>query len=438
MKQPNILLITCHDLGDYLGCYGTPVGTPNIDSLSRNGVQLCNHFSTAPICSPARGSILTGCYPHTNGLMGLVHRGWELNVGQCPTIPAVLRNNGWNTALFGFQHESIEPKTLGYDEVFAGKDTHCENVVPLFEKWVRERKTTTPFYASMGFKEVHRMGMNPSHFRMDGYPYADPSEVAVPPCMPDIPATRQDLAEFYGAIRYMDHWVGRALDALNSAGLRENTAVIFTTDHGASFMHSKATLYDGGTRVAFIASLPGALPEGLRVQKITSHVDILPTMLSLLGIDAPAGIQGRNVSGVLSGSASGREYAFSEENYNNHFVPGRAVRSQRYRYIRNGLRINIFDFLIPEIELSNSDFRKNRAVFDFYSTKRVLEELYDHESDPGELHNLVEDPEYLEVLEEHRKALRQHMEKTADPFVRFHNELLMPENTYTRLHDRRR
>ena len=256
--------------------------------------------------------------------------------------------------------------------------------------------------------------------------------------MHEIPATRQDLAEFYGAIRYMDHWVGRALDALNSAGLRENTAVIFTTDHGASFMHSKATLYDGGTRVAFIASLPGALPEGLRVQKITSHVDILPTMLSLLGIDPPAGIQGRNVSGVLSGSASGREYAFSEENYNNHFVPGRAVRSQRYRYIRNGLRINIFDFLIPEIELSNSDFRKNRAVFDFYSTKRVLEELYDHESDPGELHNLVEDPEYLEVLEEHREALRQHMEKTADPFVRFHNELLMPENTYTRLHDRRR
>ena len=84
MKQPNILLITCHDLGDYLGCYGTPVGTPNIDSLSRNGVQLCNHFSTAPICSPARGSILTGCYPHTNGLMGLVHRGWELNVQPFP------------------------------------------------------------------------------------------------------------------------------------------------------------------------------------------------------------------------------------------------------------------------------------------------------------------------------------------------------------------
>ena len=267
MKQPNILLITCHDLGDYLGCYGTPIGTPNIDSLSRNGIQLCNHFSTAPICSPARGSILTGCYPHTNGLMGLVHRGWDLNVGQYPTIPSILRNNGWNTALFGFQHESIEPKTLGYEEVFAGKDTHCENVVPLFEKWVRERKTTTPFYAAMGFKEVHRMGMNPSHFRMDGYPYADPSEVAVPPCMPDIPATRQDLAEFYGAIRYMDHWVGRVLDALNSAGLRENTAVIFTTDHGASFMHSKATLYDGGTRVAFIASLPGALPEGLRVQE---------------------------------------------------------------------------------------------------------------------------------------------------------------------------
>ncbi|MCI8624588.1 MAG: sulfatase [Provencibacterium sp.] len=438
MKQPNILFITCHDLGDYLGCYGTPVETPCIDSIAQHGVQLCNHFSTATICSPARGAILTGCYQHTNGLMGLVHRGWNLDVEHCPTLPATLAQNGWQTALFGFQHEHMQPKELGYQEIHAGKDAHCENVVPLFEEWLAGRGgSDKPFYAAMGFSEVHRMGMNPSHFRMEGYPYADPAEVEVRPYLPDIPETRQDLSEFYGAIRYMDHWVGRALQALERAGLRENTLVIFTTDHGASFMHSKATLYDGGTRVAFLASLPGRLPEGLRVQAITSHVDILPTMLAQLGVPAPEGVQGRDVSAILSGSASGRDYAFSEENYNNHFVPGRAVRSERYRYIKNGLQINIFDFLIPEIELSTSDFRKNRKVFDFYSAERVLEELYDHQSDPGELHNLAADPAYSEILAEHQAALARHMEKTNDPFAQFQNGLLMPQNAYTRLRELR-
>ena len=79
-SKPNILVITCHDLGDYLGCYGTPVETPNLDKLAQEGVTFKQHYATATICSPSRGSLWTGCYAHTHGLMGLVPRGWEMDL----------------------------------------------------------------------------------------------------------------------------------------------------------------------------------------------------------------------------------------------------------------------------------------------------------------------------------------------------------------------
>ena len=80
MPRPNVIVITPHDLGDFVGCYGAPVSTPNLDRIAGGGVQFQNHYSTGTVCSPSRGSIVTGCYPHTNGLMGLVHRGWALDV----------------------------------------------------------------------------------------------------------------------------------------------------------------------------------------------------------------------------------------------------------------------------------------------------------------------------------------------------------------------
>ena len=118
MKKKNILVIHCHDLGDYLGCYGTPVYTPNIDRLAEEGVTLLNHFSTAAVCSPSRASMWTGCYPHTTGLMGLVPRGWEMDVDKCPTLMSYLKEEGYQTVLFGLQHEHWDPYRLSYDQVY--------------------------------------------------------------------------------------------------------------------------------------------------------------------------------------------------------------------------------------------------------------------------------------------------------------------------------
>ncbi|HBQ64223.1 MAG TPA: hypothetical protein DD727_04725, partial [Clostridiales bacterium] len=464
--RPNIIFITCHDLGDYLGCYGTPVQTPRLDAFAREGVRFASHFSTGTICSPARGSIITGCYPHTHGLMGLVHRGWELEVDRCRPLPDLLAAHGYSTHLFGFQHEHRDAGLLGYQEVHATPGHHCDEVVPVFCDWLAEQtrcggagleaaqlqpskspalhRPRQPFLAAIGFSEVHRMGLKPSHFRRDRYIPADMAEVEVRPYLPDIPAIRRDLADFYGAIRFMDEWTGRLLDAVDAAGIRGETLIIFTTDHGASFIHSKATLYEGGTRVALLMSWKGVLPEGCVVQGLSSHVDILPTLMELIGLPAPDQAEGMSLWSCPAGGKTtnipldntSRPYAFSEENFNNHFAPARAVRSKRYRYIKYGINQCVFDYLIPEIELSSFDFRGNRDVFDFYSADRVEEELFDLEQDSGERMNLAADPAHAPVLQEMRSALTAHMKKTQDPFRDFRNPIRMQQHAYTAYRDR--
>ena len=442
MAKPNIIIVTPHDLGDYLGCYGTPVPTPHIDSLARDGVLFENHFSCGTVCSPSRGGIITGCYPHTNGLMGLVHRGWELDVAKCPPIMQLLADDGYQTHLFGFQHEHYAPRRLGYEELHGGRahSTHVEDVVPLLTDWLRSGQgKEMPFFVGLGFSEVHRLGMNPSGFKRDVYEPADPSDVEVRPYLPDIPQIREDLADFYGAIKFMDKMIGELLGALDETGLADKTIVVFTSDHGAAFMHSKATLYDGGTKVPWIIRWPSGLPAARRIKGLSSHVDITPTLLDLVGIPIPAWMQGRSMAQVARGvGGAARELVFAEKNYTNYYDPSRMVRSHKLKYIRKGLQTCIFDFIIPEIELSTSDFRRTQQVWDHYSARRCTEELYDLERDPGELKNLADDPVYAQALGQMRQALDAHLDSTNDPFKDLRNDLPMHPTAYEELGAMRR
>ena len=190
MTRPNVLIITPHDLGDFLGCYNVPVATPNVDALAGEGVIYRNHFSTGTVCSPSRGSITTGCYPHTNGLMGLVHRGWSLDADRCPTTARILRDAGYKTHLFGFQHEHYDPRALGYDESHsAGGIAFIEDVVDSFVNWVGKRDGTEgPFLAAVGCSDVHRLFGGDHGFRRDAYSSVDLDQVAVPPWLPDVPS----------------------------------------------------------------------------------------------------------------------------------------------------------------------------------------------------------------------------------------------------------
>lgn len=114
-SPPNVLLIHCHDLGRYLSCYGLDLETPNVDRLAEEGTRFTNHFTSAPQCSPSRGSLFTGCYPHVHGLMGLAHTESELDTQR--TLPYRLSERGYDTHLFGLQHISESPEDLGYNQI---------------------------------------------------------------------------------------------------------------------------------------------------------------------------------------------------------------------------------------------------------------------------------------------------------------------------------
>jgi arylsulfatase A-like enzyme len=359
--------------------------------------------------------------------MGLVHRGWALDVERCTPLPAMLAREGYRTALFGIQHEHHDPAALGYQQAWPGRD--CEKVAADAAKWLLEQRgQTQPFLAAMGFFETHRP------FGRDVYKPADPAKVQVRPFLPDIPEVRADLADFYGSIEFMDRAVGVVLRALEDAGLASSTLVVFVTDHGASFIKSKATLYEGGTKVACIMRWPERLSAGRQVEALTTHVDIVPTIFELLGLPTPPQAQGVSQAQVLLGRAdAAREYAFAEKNYTNYYDPTRMVRTSRYRYLRKGLQTCVLDFQIPEIEALTWNFRANPTVFEFYSHRRCREELYDLQSDPGERVNLVDDPLHAPVLAELRKALDQHMQATDDPFRHMRDTLPMAADGYERL-----
>jgi arylsulfatase A-like enzyme len=427
-----VILITPHDLGDFLGCYGVPVSTPNLDALAAGGVIFCNHFSTGTVCSPSRGSITTGCYPHTHGLMGLVHRGWALDVEACPPLAQILSKAGYQTHLFGFQHEHYDPSRLGYAHVHETGGMNVEQVVSTFSDWLRsENEGAGSFFAAMGFFDVHRLGQGrPSHFKRDAYESADPTQVQVPPWLPDLPVVRQELADFYGDITHMDRWIGEVVRALDEAGLAENTLLVFTSDHGASFLHGKATLYDGGTKVPWLMRWPGGIPAGTQLASLTSHVDILPTILDLLDIPIPDYVEGQRMAALAQGmGGETRAYAYAEKNVTNYYDPGRMIRSPTFKYIRKGLQTCIFDFLIPEIEAAAAQFRVPE-IFSYYSSRRCTEELYDLRVDPGELCNLVDDPAYRDGIDTLRSAMDAHLVATGDPFRHLCNDILMPADEY--------
>ena len=257
-KLPNILLITTHDLGTHLGCYAwdPALPTPHLDRLAAQGVRFENHFCTAPYCSPSRGSIITGKYPHANGLMGLVNLGWD--IPQTNTfLPAVMKRAGYEAVLFGFQHVAQDPTRLGYDHVSERGNYGCRAVAPLVVNYLkrRSRQPRRPFFVEVGFHDVHR-------------PYGNLEQIPVQeedihplPFLKDTPGLRMDMAMFYENIRRMDQGVGEIMGAVESLGLTENTLIVFTTDHGIAFPRAKATLYDPGIRTALLMRWPSGFEE---------------------------------------------------------------------------------------------------------------------------------------------------------------------------------
>jgi len=403
--RPNILYLHSHDTGRYLQPYGHAVPAPNLQRLAEGGAIFRKAFNAAPTCSPSRASLLTGMCPHSNGMLGLAHRGFVL-ADYRQHILHTLRSAGYHSALVGLQHIARDPKTIGYDEVRSFQGNRTEDVAPGAAEFLA-RAPQAPFFLDVGFFETHREFRRPS-------PREDPRFCQPPAPVPDTPETRADIAAFKASARVMDEGVGVVLKALEANGLAENTLVISTTDHGIAFPAMKCNLTDHGMGVSLILRGPGGFTGGKVVDAMVSHIDIFPTVCDLLDIAGPAWLQGASMLPLIGGTA--REIhteIFAEVNYHAAYEPKRAVRTHRWKYIRQYDGRNH-----PNLPNCDDGFSKTYWLQNGWRERTVdHEQLYDLVFDPNETRNAAGDPFAKAALDEMRGRLDRWMRASKDPIL---------------------
>ena len=407
MPNPNILYIHSHDTGRYLQPYGYGIPTPNLQRLAEQGVLFRRAYCAAPTCSPSRAALLTGQSPHSAGMLGLANRGFVL-ADFSQHIIHTLKSAGYTSALAGIQHLTSSQfhrgaEAIGYDQILTTDHAEAHRRALDYIKDAPQQ----PFFLTVGFFENHR------EFPVEHD--INPNYVSPPLPLPDTPRIRQDMANYIAMAQTLDDKVGQVLQALDEAGLRENTLVIYTTDHGIAFPGMKCNLTDAGMGVALIMRGPGDFGGGKGVDAMVSHIDIFPTICDLLDIEAPPWLQGHSMMPLLRGEAEAiRDEVFAEVSYHATYEPKRALRTDRFKYIRrydkreSPVLSNIDDGLSKDDYLDNS----------FAERAPAAEQLYDTYYDPTERSNLASDPDYAAVLEELRARLDRWMRDTEDPLLR--------------------
>lgn len=431
--RPNIVLFHCHDLGRHVGCYGIPtVQTSCIDAFAAEGAKFTNSFCVAPQCSPSRAALFTGKYPHNNGVMGLTHSPfhWELNPSE-KHVAQQLQDVGYHTISIGVMHETQLPgKRWGFNqrvdlrEEAARADVVGTETIAILEQL--RKSNSQPFFICTGSYEPHRLfaptNKQTTHLGfVSDYVQSDTRlGVTVPPFLVDDDEAKEEFAEYQGAIHFVDQQFGRILDALDKNGFRENTLVIFTTDHGIPFPRAKCSCYDPGLETAFILRLPSrpGWYGGRTVDALISHVDFMPSICELTGAQLPKNVQGLSWVPLLDQGNTNETYnphtaLFSEMTYHDYYDPIRAVRTSRYKLIA-------FFSAAPHF-MSPTQSWKPRTISRFPLHPPLAYhsnfELYDLSRDPLEQHNLFYESSYHEIREKLLGMLAEHLISTEDPIL---------------------
>ena len=400
--QPNIIYLHSHDTGRYIQPYGHAVPTPNLQRFAEQGMVFRNAFSVAPNCSPSRSALVTGHAPHCNGMNGLAHRGFSL-VDITQHILHTLRPQGYHSSLFGVQHVAKQPHLIGYDQVWV-ESGQAANVVQAVREFLRD--VPQPFYMEIGFFETHRE-----------FPDQDDADVTYcrPPApLPDMPEIRRDMAAFIKSAKILDDAVGVVMQALVETGLVENTLMFYTTDHGPAFPGMKTTLTNHGIGVPLIVRGPGGFVGPKLIEAPVSHMDIFPTICDLVGIAAPAWVQGKSLLPLVRGETDVlHEQLFAEVTYHAAYEPMRAVHTPRYKYIKR------FDNRTAPVRPNVDDSPSKTVWHDHGWAERPIdaELLYDLIFDPNESNNLVAHLRYADVLADMRGRLQRWMTETHDPLL---------------------
>ncbi len=422
LDRPNILWITSEDNSPYLGCYGDKLAyTPNLDKLATEGVRYRNAFANAPVCSAARSTLITGMYACSLGIHN--HRSKVRIPEAFRLYPDYLRDAGYYcTNNSKTDYNIVRNGAKAWNE--CSKKAHYKN-----------RKPGQPFFAIFNILASHEGQLTEqivSRRRKQGIlppkPRLAPEDVKLPPYHPDTPTVRRDWAIYYDNVTLMDAEVGRLLKELDEAGLADDTIVFYYSDHGGALPRGKRNIHDSGTRVPFIIRFPkkwahlAPAGPGQWVDDPISFVDCPATVFSLADVPIPRHFEGKAFLGKQKAEPRDHVYLFRgrmDERYDT----ARAIRDRRYRYIRNysphrpwGQQYTYPFRVMPSMGSWYEAYRKGQcnAVQARYWQAKPSEELYDIETDPYEIKNLVDDPRYANRLAQMRKALRQDILHTRD------------------------
>lgn len=418
LRAPNILWLSVEDLSPKLGVYGHPLArTPNIDALAAKGTLYTRAYSNGVQCSPARSTLISGMYAPMLGTD--MHR----EARAVPPefyFPRLLRQAGYFTT-------NSEKK-----------DYNASNIpADLWDKsnkkaHYRDRPNPDqPFFAVFNLGKTHMSRLTKTPIEERTGRITDPARVTVPPYITDLPEVRDDIAWHLDAVAEMDTWVGEQLSELDASGQAENTIVFFFSDHGGCIPRGKAYTYETGGRVPLIVYVPPAYrklayPGGQpsATDRLVAFADFAPTLLNLIGVDAPDQMTGRPFLGPKSDASENiaEDVFLFRANQAEVYAPSRALVEGRYKIIANYHSAypdgtpQAFQWQMPGQRAWQKSWMNGggNEVSNRFWLLNSPYELYDVPSDPNEVYNLIDLPEYAPVAARLKAKLAAHLRSIKD------------------------
>ncbi len=437
-KKLNVLFIAVDDMNNDLGCFGQALAhSPNLDRLAKQGVRFDRAYCQFPLCSPSRSSVMTGLRPDTTRVFDLSYR-FRTGMPDVVTMSQAFMNGGYYAARVGKIYHYGNPGDIGtsglddapsWKEVVnpAGRDKttlepEITNYTPkrglgsamsfLGDKTGKDEEHTDgkvateairlleahkgePFFLAVGFYKPHTPYVAPQKY-FDLHPLAKMTLPAIAPGFENaVPApaltstkpwpyfgvtpdqARECKQAYYAAISFVDAQIGRVLDALDRLKLRDNTVVVFWSDHGYHLgehgLWMKQSCFEESARVPMIIAAPGKA-AGQSCVRTVELIDLYPTLTDLAGIAAPKNLEGASLRPLLENpKAEWKRPAFSQVQRG--AFPGHSVRTERWRYTE-------------------------------WDGGRQGAELYDHEADPQELKNLAADSKFAATVAEMKTLVK--------------------------------
>jgi len=399
--RPNILWLVSEDHGPQMGCYGDAYATtPNVDRLATKGLRYRRCWSNAPVCAPARTTLISGLYACSSGgeqmrSMVAYPRGQKM-------YPQFLREAGYYCTNNAKEDYNIAKPGQVWDA--SSKQAHWKN-----------RPAGQPFFAVFNSEKSHESKIRTRPHKQ----VHDPAKVRVPAYHPDTPEVRQDWAQYYDGVTEADADAGRRLAELEDAGLADETIVFYYADHGSGMPRNKRWPYNCGLQAPLVVYIPEKFkqlrPPEYRAdgesERLVSFVDFAPTLLSLAGIEPPEWMQGHAFLGKYIAAPQPYLYGFRGR-MDERLDLVRSVTDGRYVYVRQYMPHLIYGqhidymFQTPTTRVWKElhDAGKLTPEQDAFWNRKPPEELYDLESDPDEVNNLADSPDHQAIKAKLRAA----------------------------------